>query len=178
MATVSPFEHRVQLHRADLLAFLMRRAPGYAEELAQEVWIRISKASPDCPDERSFRAYMFTVARRLLIDHHRRRAARIQLVSLEGATVEQSAGSSAGPEMRVRASQLVDLVERTLEQMKPEIADVFRLRMTTGLSFKDIAERQGVPLNTALGRMHRATRQLAVVVREAGLANDDERGAQ
>jgi DNA-directed RNA polymerase specialized sigma24 family protein len=53
--------------------------------------------------------------------------------------------------------------------MKPELADVFRLRTTTDTSFAEIARRQGVPLGTALGRMHQATHHLHVALAAAGL---------
>ena len=57
----------------------------------------------------------------------------------------------------------------TLAGLRPEIAEVFRLRMTSRLSFKEIAARQGVPLNTALGRMHNATKRLNAALIAAGL---------
>ena len=53
--------------------------------------------------------------------------------------------------------------------MKAEIAEVFRMRMSTDLSFQAIADTQGTGLNTALGRMHRATKLIAEALAEAGL---------
>ena len=54
--------------------------------------------------------------------------------------------------------------------MKPEMAEVFRLRTTDDVPFKDIAERQGCSINTALGRMHRATRKIADALEAEGLS--------
>jgi DNA-directed RNA polymerase specialized sigma24 family protein len=39
-------------------------------------------------------------------------------------------------------------------------AEVVRMRLRDGLSFKQIAEQQGTPINTALGRMHRALKRI------------------
>jgi len=168
LETASQLETRIQNHRAEVLGFLRRRVPGDAEELAQEVWYRVAKANPDCPDEASFRAYVYTVARRLLIDHHRRRASRIQLVQAEPEMLERAAGPST-PESHARAGQILQVVESTLAGMKAEIAEVFRMRMSTDLSFQAIADTQGTGLNTALGRMHRATKLIAEALAEAGL---------
>ena len=69
---------------------------------------------------------MCTVARRLVIDHHRRRKARIELVPAEQEQLERSPGSS-DPESQSRAGQILGVVQDTLRAMKPEIAEVFQL---------------------------------------------------
>ena len=67
----------------ELRAFLRRRTPDW-EEIAQETWMRVAAADPDCPDEPSFRGFVYVVARRLLIDAARRRARSATLVPLDG----------------------------------------------------------------------------------------------
>ena len=162
------FDQRILAHREELLGFLRRRAPQDAEELAQEVWLKVAKANPDCPDEKSFRAYMYTVARRQLIDHHRRRMARVKLVGAEPGAIERLPAVDS-PESVARARDIHSVVEQVLASMKQEIAEVFRLRTQSDLSFKRIAEQQNVGLNTALGRMHRATKLIAAALAEEGL---------
>lgn len=147
----------------ELLGFLQRRAPADAEELAQETWVRLTAAAPDT-DERGFRAYAFTVARRLLIDRHRRAVRRGPMVPLQGGLA-----GSADPHSDAVAAQTLAVIEATLRGMKPEVSQVFRWRTTTGLSFKEIAAKQGCSINTALGRHHHATKALARALREAGL---------
>jgi len=156
---------RIQTHQSELLGFLRRRAPDDAEELAQEVWLRVARVAPECPDETAFRAYIFTVARRLLIDHWRAKGARVVLVPLEG---ERDAGSTGDPEQAIGLSDVLDVVESELSAMNAETADVFRWRVTEDVSFRDIAARQGTGVNTSLGRMHRATLRIAAALRERG----------
>ncbi|HHO49740.1 MAG TPA: RNA polymerase sigma factor [Deltaproteobacteria bacterium] len=165
-STQTLLDERIARHRREILAFLRRRAPADAEEIAQETWMRVARSNPDCPDEASFRAYAYTVARRLLIDHHRHRARSVTLVPLEGGAEPMDRSDPLGA---VVAGQALALVQAELEVMKPELAEVFRLRMTTGLSFKEIAARQGCSLNTALGRHHQATRRLARALSARGL---------
>lgn len=160
-------DRRVQQHHAELVAFFTRRIDGDAEALAQEVWLRIARAEPVCPTSAEFRAYAFAVARRLLIDQHRRNNARIQLVPLDVDTPLQPADPTT-PQHHLHAVELLKLVERTLSHMNPALAEVFRWRTSEQLSFKEIAARQGVPVNTALGRMHQATQKLAAALRAAG----------
>ena len=163
---------RIERHREDLRSFLRRRAPNDAEELCQEVWLRVARAAPDCADDAQFRAYLFAIARRLLIDHHRRQRARVELVALEPG-MQEPTSVGADPESALRAGDVLTTVEQELSTMKPEMADVFRWRMREDASFQEIAARQGVGLNTALGRMFRATQRIAAALGARGLLADD-----
>ena len=165
-------ENQITEVREELLAFLRRRVPEDYEELAQETWLRITRANPDCPDERAFRAYTFAVARRLIIDHYRRRKVRPQLVALD-TTVPLPGHDD--PHSELCASEVIALVNGELAKMKPEIAEVFRLRTNENLSFQQIADHQNVSINTALGRMHNAVKKLNAGLRKAGWV---ERGDQ
>lgn len=164
----SRLDRRITDLRAELLGFLRRRTSEF-EEIAQETWMRVAVADPICADDGRFRAFVYVVARRLLIDAHRRRARGALLVPLEGGREPVSGLRTDGALM---AGEALAAVERALGDMKPELAEVFRLRMTTDLSFAQIAERQQVPLNTALGRHHQATKQIARALREQGLLTE------
>ena len=167
---VTEFERRVARFHPELVGFLARRLPGDCEEAAQEVWLKMHRVRPDCPDDAAFRAYMYTVARRLVVDLHRRRRARIQLVPMEADAVERRAtGGESSPDGRLDAQEVLAVVEKELRSMKPEMAQVFHWRTRDDVPFKEIARRQGVSINTALGRMHRAVKKLAAALEAAGL---------
>lgn len=170
LATVTELERRISRFHQELIGFLRRRVPGDPEEAAQEVWLKVARAQPDCPDDASFRAYMYTVARRLVIDLHRRRRARIELVPIDDSAAERQASGGDAPDASLHASAILRVVEATLSQMKPELAQVFRLRTTEDVPFKEIASMQGCSINTALGRMHRATKKIAAALQAEGLA--------
>ena len=157
-------DERLARVRPLLVAFLARRVGDRAEELAQDVLERVIRVAPNCPDEAAFRGYVFVVARRRLIDHHRLAANRATFVVLDG-------GEAAPPhdgESAVAAGQVLAAVEAELGAMKPELADVFRWRTTDDVSFAEIAARQGCGINTALGRMHRATKRIAEALAARG----------
>lgn len=166
--TEQRLHERVRRHHADLVAFLDRKAPGHGEELAQETWFRIARARPDLPTDEDLRAYAFAVGRRLLIDHHRRRLARVELVPA-GDGLDRTARDADDPHATLTAGAVLEVVEQTLASMKPELAEVFRLRTTDDVPFQEIAQRQGTGLNTALGRMHQAVRHLHAALTLRGL---------
>jgi RNA polymerase sigma factor (sigma-70 family) len=169
----SVLQQRISQLRDELIGFLRRRSPE-PDEVAQETWLRVTQADPDCADDRSFRAFVYVVARRLLIDRARRRSRAVVLVPIDGgrADTEPADRSGSTADGVLAAGQTLAVVEQVLTAMKPELAEVFRLRMTTDLSFAEIAARQGVPLNTALGRHHQATSHLARALRAHGLMTE------
>lgn len=170
---LASLDDRIQRNHRQLVAFLARRVGADAEELAQETWLRVARAAPDFPDDDSFRGYAYTVARRLVIDHYRRRSVRRIVVPLEGGLEQVASDRRADPHASASAGQILAEVERVLAAMKPEVAEVFRLRTTTELSFKQIASKQGVSLNTALGRHHHATKQIRKALDAAGLIDGE-----
>lgn len=165
---------RIDRLSPELLRFLARRCSD-PEGTLQEIWLKVVRANPTCADERSFRAYVYAVARRQLIDAHRRQQARVSLVAMDepAADALSNRSDTLTPHDTARAAGLLDEVERTLAGLNPEIAQVFRWRMTESVSFKDIARRQNVPLNTALGRHHRAVKAIAKALRTAGLGPEE-----
>ena len=168
-------DDRIQRNHRQLVAWLERRVGADAEEIAQETWLRVARAVPDCPDDDAFRGYAYTVARRLVIDLYRRRSVRRIVVPLDGGLERTASDRSEDPHESASASQILAEVERTLAAMKPAVSEVFRLRTTTDLSFKDIAARQGCSLNTALGRHHHATKQIRKALDAAGLVDGGSR---
>ena len=167
LASSETMEGMIRELRPEILAFLRRRTSENAEELCQDVWLRIVKARPTLTGPQAYRAYAFTVARRVLVDSHRRKAARVSLVLIPGGL--ETEPTSESPHSHACAQEMLGVVEQTLNLMKPELAEVFRLRTRTRLSFRAIAERQGVSLNTALGRMHQTVNRLKEALHDAGL---------
>lgn len=169
LAAVTDLERRISRFHQELIGFLRRRVPGDPEEAAQEVWLRVARAEPDCADDASFRAYFYTVARRLVIDLHRRRKARIELLPIDDSAAERRASGGQAPDARLHADAVLRVVQTTLDAMTPEMSEVFRMRTQDDIPFKTIAARQGCSINTALGRMHRATKKITAALEAEGL---------
>ena len=92
----------------------------------------------------------------------------MQLV-LPADTPTPSSVDIAQPDQTVAASQMADCIKQALDALPEATADVVRMRLFEGVSFKEIAARQGVPLNTALSRMHRGLNVLRARMLNQGL---------
>ncbi len=153
-------------HRAPLMGFLSARVGGEAEDLYQETWNRAIGALSRYEDRGTFRAWLLQIARRLIIDHRRRAGARVQLLPAEHPP---DLPAAATPYHHTATRQLSEATDAALAALAPEVASVVRMRLVDHLPFKQIAARQGIPLNTALGRMHRGLRQIRLSLQRDGL---------
>ncbi len=149
-------ERLIAAHRGPLMALLRSRVgPQQAEELHQELWTRVSGSLHRYQDRGRFRPFLYTAARRLIIDQHRRSEVRPRLVSLERERAARQSQLSS-----LAYAELLQAVEGALGELDPPTAEVVRLRLSEELSFAEIAEVQGVALGTVLSRMHRGVRRL------------------
>lgn len=67
-----PFQHLLDAHGADLHRFCVAQAgPHDGPDCFQETVVAALRAYPDLRDDRNLRGWLFTIAHRKVIDHHR-----------------------------------------------------------------------------------------------------------
>lgn len=142
-----------------------------AEDLFQEVWFRVIRHAGRFTDV-SFKAWMWKIARNLLIDFRRKRKPDISLDAVEDEEdqplVDTLVAKGAGPAEAVENDDLTRRVMRAVGALPDVQREVFLMRVQGDLSFSEIAETLNIPLNTALGRMHDAMMKLKKMVAEEG----------
>jgi RNA polymerase sigma-70 factor (ECF subfamily) len=141
-------------YRQPMFGFFRRRLrdPAQAEELTQETFLAILRASSHYEPSATFRTYLYAIGFNVLRAHRRKAAFRAMF---HGAMFE-----GAGREDREAAVRntmdtdvwLRDAVNR-LERMDREI---LLLREFEQLSYAEIAELLRLPLNTVRTRLFRA----------------------
>jgi len=138
-----------------------------AEDLFQDLWVRVIR-NADRFENVSFRAWMWQIARNLLIDFRRKKKPDVSLDAVETEDdqplLEQLVSPEKGPAEELEQADLARRAMRAVGQL-PEIQrEIFLMRVQGDLSFSEIAETLKIPLNTALGRMHDATTKLRAIL--------------
>jgi RNA polymerase sigma-70 factor (ECF subfamily) len=173
---VRAFEVLVSRHRTPVFSFLLRLTGdrGRAEDLCQEVLLRVVRASERWQERARFRTWLYAIARNLAVDEARRavlRRADSLDVTAPGAPEPQS--ERVGPEAAAAAALLRPKLEAALGALPAEQREVFLLREHAGLRFGEIAEVTGVPENTVKSRMRYALEGLRERLAELGVGPED-----
>lgn len=128
-------------------------APQDREDLVQETLARVWKRQrADREAGGSLTALVRKTLAAIVVDWRRRGRTHAELVDEPRTT--RSGLDFAQMDERRRA------VHRAIEALPAAQREVVHLRYFEGLKFRQIAEREGIPLNTVLARMHRAARRL------------------
>ncbi|MDD0975110.1 sigma-70 family RNA polymerase sigma factor [Pseudomonas fontis] len=139
-----------------LLVWLRRRldCPHNAADMAQDTFIRLLGAR-EYVAPREPRAFLATVARRLMIDRGRRQKME-QAYRDELARHVEHLEQAPSPEQILAALEALDHIARALEMMIPRARQAFILRHLEGLSHAEIAERLKVSTKTVQGDLVQA----------------------
>jgi RNA polymerase sigma-70 factor (ECF subfamily) len=145
-----------------LLRYLQRllRSDQLAEELHQQTWLSVLE-HVDRFDASGgaggFKAWLFRIATNKVNDLWRSRGR--ERAAKEGLRlVVDDLAPEAGH--RAQADEQAERLRRAIDQLPEPQRQVLLLRYYSEMKFVEIAEMLGCPLNTALGRMHKAMQKL------------------
>jgi RNA polymerase sigma-70 factor, ECF subfamily len=152
----------VQRH-GPLVWSLCRRLDPHPEDAYQEAWEKVLRGLDRFdPDGRaSLRTWIATVVHRHLVDRHRRRGTRADVIPLERAVATDPPADAELDRAR-RAARL----ERALARLPEVHRRVVTLHHLHGLALDDIAAGEAVAVGTIKSRLHRARARLAEMLGE------------
>jgi RNA polymerase sigma factor (sigma-70 family) len=163
---------RLQTRRVYNLCYRFTGSPDDAEDLTQEVFIKVYRSLNSYDASKSaFPTWLTTLTRNLLVDHFRRTKQDRATDSLDapaspdddapsrGALIEDAA--SVSPEERVATSQKQQMVHNALQKLSPDLREAVILRDLQDMDYKDIARVLKVPEGTVKSRINRGRAELA-----------------
>ena len=141
------------------LALSILRNPDDAQDVTQEVYLKVRAAAHLYVPQGKPLAWLFTITRNLCRDLQRGRGR-------EGEAPE-------GMEDDIRLSYVSDptdrlVLEAALKALNEEERRVVLLHAVSGLKHREIAQDLGEPLSTVLSRYHRALKKLKRYLTEGG----------
>lgn len=122
-------------------------------------------------DNGKFGAWLTRVAHNLVIDHFRRSKAENTVSNdAEGSDLLNDRElCEASVEDAIVQTQLTKDIRRLVRELPETQRQVLTMRIYRDMSFKEIAEETGVSINTALGRMRYALRNMRRMAEESRL---------
>ncbi len=154
---------------AGVYGFLLRMTgdAARAEDVTQETFLRFWRARSTFvyggDSGASLRTYLFTVARRRLLDVCKR--PDYDTRAWDEAVQDALPSRDPGPEQALLATELVQTLEDALAALPPALREVTLLREVEDMTYEQIAAIVNCPTGTVKSRLNAARVQLRAAVR-------------
>jgi RNA polymerase sigma-70 factor (ECF subfamily) len=169
MQLVADLVERCQHRLVRYLLYLTGRR-DYAEDLAQETWVRVLQRGSQYNGRQRFDPWLFAIARNLTIDYLRKKRKAVATVSLPNDRDAMLLLPSSDPspfEAAARSEDAMRLAGR-LQILPPLYREALLLRFQEDLSLPEIAQVLGAPVTTVTSRIYRGLAALRSAFEEGG----------
>ncbi len=159
---VRAFETLYGRHKGALYRFVLRsvRSSAEAEELAQEIWMRVIGARAAYEPKARFTTWLFSVAHHRLVDHWRARGLAVVSLDEEDGAPEPVAGPEAEPARMVEAIEATRRLAAAIAALPLAQREAFLLHQEGGLTSAEIARATGCDEEAAKSRLRYAMKKL------------------
>jgi RNA polymerase sigma-70 factor (ECF subfamily) len=154
-------------HQASVVRFCRRFVgdAARAEELAQDVFVRLFRSAKSYQPSARFKTFLFRVATNVCLNDLRRPAAKAEVLEAtvkdEGASVFEQQPDGVTPLDALEAKRLEAAVAKAMAAMSERERAAFALCRFEGLAYRDIAQALEATESAVKSLIHRATVQVA-----------------
>ncbi|MHC4295327.1 MAG: RNA polymerase sigma factor SigZ [Planctomycetota bacterium] len=163
-----------------LLGYITNRVatPHDAEDILQDVFIRIHANLPQLKDTESITAWVYQIARNAITDYHRKRAtvARALTKLAEDADETREAASDEPDIVREAREEFTGCLEPLLNELPEHYRQAITLTELNGVTQKDAAAQLGLSVSGVKARVRRGRGKFKDVILDCCNVELDRRG--
>lgn len=158
------FEQLYGRHKGPVFRYVLRsvKGRGEAEELFQDVWMKVVEARSRYVARAKFTTWLYTIAHNRLVDHWRSRGLTVvtSLDEDESEAHEPVAPPSAEPHRMSEARETLDRLAQAIGALPLAQREAFLLHYEGDLTAKEIGEATGTNEEAAKSRLRYAMNKL------------------
>jgi RNA polymerase sigma-70 factor (ECF subfamily) len=139
-------------------------SPEEAEDLTQEVFVRLVRGAPRYQPQDRLEAYCFRTARNVWIDRRRADNVRRHQGGVSDALLEDLPGREPEPEEPAARNEEAQRALACLARLPEGQRQVFELGVVQELPYADIARLLAIPIGTVKSRMFHALERLRALL--------------
>jgi RNA polymerase sigma factor (sigma-70 family) len=165
----------INRHKDKVFTYILMNVKNYhlAEDIFQDTFIKVVRSLNlgKYTDNGKFISWVMRISHNLIIDHYRREK-NLNTFSNDGSEIDHFNSpkfSDQNIEDMLINDQILSEVRILVDELPDDQRQVVIMRHYLNLSFKEIADKTGVSINTALGRMRYALINLRKVISDKGL---------
>ena len=169
------FETLLSRYKQRIFSFIYSKIKDrdLADDIFQETFIKVIKTlrKGTYNDEGRFLSWLMRIAHNLIVDHFRQKQ-RMPMHESHDAEVDvfyRVSEPSQNIEDLLIDSQIKEDLNTLILELPENQLEVLRMRLYQDMSFKEIAERTNVSINTSLGRMRYGLINLRKLIDERNL---------
>jgi RNA polymerase sigma factor (sigma-70 family) len=161
-------------NRRRLLSYLLAHGAGdAAEDLLQDLWLRVESAPP--PPEPSI-GYLMRMAHNLMIDRSRstrQRQGRERAWQTDGPTASGDTDEAPDIERVLLSRERLRLIDRSLDELGPRTKDILYRHRVNGVPQRTLAAELGISLSAIEKQLQKAYKAIAIAQLAAEGGRDD-----
>lgn len=175
------FETLLMRHKNKIYRFVMLKVKNQelAEDIFQDTFIKIINTMQlgNYNEEGKFLPWAMRIAHNLIIDFFRKNS-RMKMISESSSKSEDFtifnvlASEEDSSLLKMSKSELMSQMVDLINYLPEAQQEIIRWRIFDDLSFKEIADMEGISINTALGRMRYALLNMRKLIEKHNLVID------
>lgn len=142
------------------LAYHMLGSAQEAEDMTQEVYLRVWRGLPDFRGEAKFTTWLYSITTNACLNRRRHLGRRLYVIDDEDVLEDAMAEYGDPAEATTRREEKA-VLWKTVKYLPPKYRTVIDLFYQKQLSYQEIAELLSIPLGTVKGHLNRARKALA-----------------
>ena len=127
-----------------------------AEDLAQDVFVKVYYSLKSFKGEALFSTWLYRITANSCLNHRRRRKLEAEIGEARDGRESLLADAGSNPQALLEEREVKALLEKAIDALPPEQRIVLILRDIEGLSYEAIADSLELELGTVRSRLHRA----------------------
>lgn len=143
------------------LAIVKTREP--AEEIVEDVFIRIWQQREELPSIRNLRVYLYTATKNTALNYLSKKAKASITEPFDHIQIDLN-GSVVTPEQILITAEMYKKIQKAVEALPPRCKMIFKLVREDGLRYKEIAEILNISVNTIDAQMAIAVKRIAAAL--------------
>src|SRR5262245_5087275 len=147
-------------HYAGMASFVQRfvRSPDLAEELVQDVFLKLWSKREQLAEIETFRTYLFRAARNTALNYLRR--AKLERRWREEQGTDDDPPTSFAADEETVEQELSVAITEAINRLPPRCREIFLLSRDGGLTYAEIARSLEISVKTVETQMGRALKSL------------------
>lgn len=152
-------------------SFQLKRHPNDndAEDITIQTFSKAFDKIGTYDEKYQFKTWLITISKNIHIDGLRKKNASVtaELYKEKEKDIYDIADDNPTPEDKIITEQNLAKLLKDIKQLKPKYQEIINLRFFQELSYKEISEKIGEPMNNVKVKLSRARKLLAEIIKKS-----------